>query len=380
MSKNPRDRGPRSKRGFSPEEAEKSLVRSVAKLRKRHNEFADTGMTVSAPSVDFHAAFGADGEPEKSVFHVASVGKLFTTALIGMLLNEGRLGREASIVKLLPAALLNGLFEIDGNDYRDQVTVAHLLSHTSGVADYWEDPTYVDGRKGGESAAHLAQQEPDRSWTPEELVAWTGERQRPVGLPGERFHYSDTGFVLLGLIAQEIEGAPFHELLSKRIFEPLEMVHASMPSRSRPADPATPEMRPLWIEGTNLAGKASLTVDWAGGGITTTSEELIRFARAFHDGTLLSPETLTWLREFTWKFRRGIAYGHGVMEMRFGEFFPLLRSLPWMSGHMGVTGVQLFADPEDGTVVSISTGTTRGISQSVRLLIAAAGAVQKLKG
>jgi D-alanyl-D-alanine carboxypeptidase len=200
-----------------------------------------------------------------------------------------------------------------------------------------------------------------------------------VARPGERFHYSDTGFVLLGLIAEEIEGAPFHALLSKRMFAPLEMVHASMPGRSRPADPATPEMRPLWIEGTNLAGKASLTVDWAGGGVTTTSEELIRFARAFHDGTLLSGETLAWLREFNWKFRRGIAYGHGVMEMRFGEFVPLLRSLPRMSGHMGVTGVQLFANPQDRTVISISTGTTRGISQSVRLLIAAAGAVQKLK-
>jgi D-alanyl-D-alanine carboxypeptidase len=379
MSKNPGDRGPHSKRGFSPEEAEESLARSVAKLRKRHDEFADTGMTLSAPSVDFHAAFGADREPEKSVFHVASVGKLFTTALIGMLLDDGRLGREAPIVKLLPAALLNGLFEIDGSDYRDRVTVAHLLSHTSGVADYWEDPIYVDGRKAKESAAYLAQQEPDRSWTPKELLAWTGERQRPVARPGERFHYSDTGFVLLGLIAEEIEGAPFHALLSKRMFAPLEMVHASMPGRSRPADPATPEMRPLWIEGANLAGKASLTVDWAGGGVTTTSEELIRFARAFHDGTLLSGETLAWLREFNWKFRRGIAYGHGVMEMRFGEFVPLLRSLPRMSGHMGVTGVQLFANPKDRTVISISTGTTRGISRSVRLLIAAAGAVQKLK-
>ena len=379
MSKNPRDRGPRNKRVFSPEEAEKSLARAVAKLRARHHEFADTGMTVSAPHADFYTTLGVDAEPKKSVFHVASVGKLFTTALIGMLLDEGRLGRATPIAGLLPAVLLNGLFEIDGNDYRDHVSVAHLLSHTSGVADYWEDPRHIDGRKVQESVADVARQEPDRSWTPEELVTWTGERQRPVARPGERFHYSDTGFVLLGLIAQEIEGVPFHELLSKRIFEPLEMVHASMPGHSRPADPATPNMRPLWIDGTNLAGKASLTVDWAGGGVTATSEELIRFVRAFHGGTLISPQTLAWLREFHWKYRRGIAYGHGVMEMRFGEFFPLLRSLPWMSGHMGVTGVQLFTNPQDGTVVSISTGTTRGISQSVRLLIAAVGAVQKLK-
>lgn len=366
-------------KAVSLDESIETLRRSIAKLRRRHPEFAHAGMSVSAPSVGLHHAFGADGEQENSVFHTASTGKLFTTALIGMLMDEGRLKRHAPLVELLPGSLLDNLFEVKGRDYRGQVTVAHLLNHTSGVADYFDDPIYLDGRRRRESAARLTRRETDRQWKPEDLLAWSREWQRPVGAPEQQFHYSDTGFVLLGFIVEELEGAPFHEVLAKRVFDPLSMVHASMPGRSRPADPETPDMRPLWLRGTDLAGKAGITVDWAGGGVSATAEELIRFARAFHDGSLLSRETVAWLTEFSWKFRRGIGYGHGVMEMRFGEFFPLLASLPRMSGHMGVTGVHLFTNPEDSTIVSISTGTTRAVSQSVRLLISAVQAVQKLK-
>jgi D-alanyl-D-alanine carboxypeptidase len=365
---------------FSADRAETLLARSVDSLRRRSPEFAHTGMTVSAPSVGLSCSLGADAEASNAVFHTASVGKLFTTALIGMLIDEDRLARDTAVADVLPERLLNGLFVQDEDDYRTRVTVAHLLSHTSGVADYFDGPTYVDGRRRKrETVATLAIREPDRAWTPEELVAWSRDYQQPVGSPGERFYYSDTGFVLLGLVVQEIEAAPFHEVLARRIFRPLEMVHASMPGRSAPEDPTTPEMRPLWLRGTDLSRARSVTVDWTGGGVAATAGELVRFARAFHDGTLLSPETLEWLCDFNWRFRRGVRYGHGVMELRFGEFFPLLGSLPRMSGHMGITGAQLFADPEDGTVVSVSTGTNRGMPQSVRLLISAVSAVRKLK-
>lgn len=364
---------------YTPERAETALAKAVSRLRSRNREFAHAGMTISAPSVGLHCSLGADGEAENAVFHTASVGKLFTTALIGMLLDEGTLQRNTPVADILSPELLAGLFLVDGVDYSEQVTVAHLLSHTSGVADYFEDPSYVDGQQQDDTAAAAAKREPTRSWTPEELLAWSRERQRPVGAPGERFHYSDTGFVLLGFMIQEIEGAPFHEVLERRIFDPLEMVHAAMPGRSLPRDPQTPQMRPIWLLGDDLSRAPSITIDWTGGGVSATAEELIRFARAFHNGGLLTPETLAWLSQFRWKFRRGIAYGHGVMEVRFGEFFPLLKSLPSMSGHMGITGVQLFADPEDDTVICVSTGSTRGMSQSVRLLISGISSVQKLK-
>lgn len=378
----PKDKGmlPGIRRAsYTPEKAEASLTRAISRLRRRNREFAYAGMTVSAPSVGLHCALGADGEAGHAVFHTASVGKLFTTALVGMLLDEDKLRRETPIMEVLPAELLAGLFEVNGVDHREQVTVAHLLSHTSGVADYFEDPTYLAGRRRGETAAEVACSEPTRSWTPEELLAWSRERQRPVAPPGERFHYSDTGFVLLGFLVQEIDGAPFHEVLRRRIFDPLKMVHAAMPGRSQPRDPQTPQIRPIWLQGAELSGAPSITIDWTGGGVSATAEELIRFARAFHNGTLLAKDTLRWIRQFDWKFRRGIAYGHGIMEVRFGEFFPLLGALPQMSGHMGSTGVQLFADTEDDTVVSICTGSTRGMSHSVRLLISAMRSVQKLK-
>ena len=107
----------------------------------------------------------------------------------------------------------------------------HLLAHTAGVADYFE------GRvTSGRPMRELVIAEPDRFWTPADLLDFTRSRQRPVGRPGERFAYSNTGYILLGRLLEQATGRAFHELLHERIFTPLGMRDSALLFHSRPAN------------------------------------------------------------------------------------------------------------------------------------------------
>ncbi|MBK8459185.1 MAG: beta-lactamase family protein [Micropruina sp.] len=145
-------------------------------------------------------------------FHAASVGKLVTAALVMQLCEADAVRPDTPVAAVLPAAELDGLF-LPG----DQVTLEHLLTHTSGVADYF------DGKvSSGVPVSQGMVADPDRLWTPDDLLAVSRERQRPVGRPGQRFHYSDTGYVLLGRVLEVVTGDPFHDLVHRRVLTPLD--------------------------------------------------------------------------------------------------------------------------------------------------------------
>ena len=173
-------------------------------------------------------------------FHAASVGKSMTATRAFQLAEAGALDLSAPITDLLPEADWRGLFVRDGRDHAAAVTTRHLLTHTSGVADYFE------GRvTGGLRFGHLLVREPDRLWTPADLLAFSRDHQRPVAEPGRRFSYSDTGYVLLGRVIEHVGGATLGAQLHEGIFAPAGMAHSCLLFHTLPggapseaADPA----------------------------------------------------------------------------------------------------------------------------------------------
>jgi len=366
-----------SMKPLTTEQVREKLEQLVAKIRKSNPELAQAGLSIDIPSSGFHGNFGSDAEPHNLVFHAASVGKLFTTTVIGMLIDEGKLTGETRIASLLLPGTLDGLFIIQGKDYQNEITVEQLLNHTSGIADYFADKTLY-----GKTVEQLIVLEPNREWSPYDLIEWSRTQQKPIASPGERFHYSDTGYILLGLLIEAIEKANFQVVLHRRIFKPLGMNHTFLPFRTLPDDAklGSPDdtdirrqstLRPVWIDGCDVSTHRSVTADWSGGGVASTAEDLMVFIRAMHSGALVSKNTMNWMQDFRWRFRVGIGYGRGIMELRFHEFSPFLKSFPKMYGHMGVTGIQLFQDPSSGTVICVSAGSTKSMSTSVRLVIIA---------
>jgi D-alanyl-D-alanine carboxypeptidase len=306
-------------------------------------------------------------------FHVASVGKLLTATLVGMLIDEGIFALDQPVAPFLPPGTMDELFVVDEVDQQEAVTVRQLLSHTSGVNDYFGAPG-ADGR----SVAEIMAEEPHRAWTPRELLDFTRNGQRAVAAPGDSYLYSDTGYILLGLLVEETTGRPFHEVLLERIFRPLGMTRSWMPGRSVPIEGGT-AIRSAYIGGVDVSDAPAVTADWAGGGVASTEQDLLRFARALNEGALVTPETRAEMQVFDQRFMRGIYYGAGFMEYHFGEFFFLLRGYPRLVGHMGILGTQLFWDPRRDLYLVASFGSDDATDTSVRLLIDLLGIVLRVE-
>lgn len=354
-------------RPISQREALDILRKRVQALQRTSPRLAQIQMRIASPHFTGH--FGAS--PEQP-FHVASMGKLFTTLLIAQLVEQGRLRWDSRLVDLLSPETLENLFVVGGVDHRAEVTLEHLLSHTSGIADYFADPV-----RGSQPTLEQAVLEPQKAWTPQELLEVTRKGQTARFAPGQGFHYSDSGFVLLGLVVEAVYGQPFEGVVHQQLFEPLGMAHSYFPFRTQPAQP-TPPLGPVWVNGTDLSRSPALTADWAGGGVASTADDLLKFALALMDGRLVCPEALEYLAQPLNRFERVIRYGRGLMRLKFADIFPLLR-YPDMIGHMGVLGTQLFFDPKNQAMVILSLGSTGYMETSVRLLVEAVGVLQRVR-
>ena len=141
---------------------------------------------------------------DSTIYQSGSVGKQFTSALIVRLAGEGRLGLDDPIARWLP----------EGPPGWRRITVRHLLTHTSGIPDY-ADST-LDYR---------------RDYTDDELVRLAAGL-RPRFEPGARWSYSNTGYLLLGVIIHRVTGTFYGDLLRSEVFEPLGMRTARIISES----------------------------------------------------------------------------------------------------------------------------------------------------
>jgi D-alanyl-D-alanine carboxypeptidase len=297
-------------------------------------------------------------------FHIASIGKTFTATLIGILGDRGQLSIEDPISKYLSEDILQGLFVFEGVDYQKQVTIEQLLRHTSGVADYFEDPV-----TSGPMLGDLIINDKDHMWTPLELLAFSRDKQKTFSAPGKSAHYSDTGYILLGLIIEKVSGKAFHENLSDEIFTPLGMADSYLIFYSEPLNQPKKPLSQIWFKGTEVSTYKSLSIDWSGGGIITTPEDLLKFYKALREGKLITAERLAAMEVITGKFRAGIHLGAGIMEVRFEEFFFLLKGMPYTKGHIGVLSTHMMYDSVHDTYIIANFGSTEFMAQSFQLII-----------
>lgn len=268
---------------------------------------------------------------------MASVGKLFTAVMIAMLCERGDLAFDHRIADIVDTEMLGGLHVFKGKDYTDQIRLRHLLNHTSGLPDYFEDkPAW------GKGFIQRILHEPDRNFQPREVITWSKENLKPKFPPGKGFHYSDTGYLLLGLVIEAVTSVPFHNLLSHWIFEPLDMKQAFLIGHSPPLKASPYPVAGVYFGDTNIVGYRSLSVDYAGGGITAPLEDLLKFMQALAQRRLLSEQTLRKMDDCA-RFSPGIDYGYGMMKIRPVPLLMPRRYSCW--GNAGSTGAFLFYHP-----------------------------------
>ena len=272
-------------------------------------------------------------------FYTASVTKTLTATSIVLLAEDGLLDFDDAIADHLPQDLLDGLHIFEGKAYANEITIAQLLTHQSGLPDYWNDIPAT-----GENMMSLVMERPDYFWQPEEIINFTKSNFKVRFAPGTAYHYTDTGYVLLGMIIERLTDMPLHDFFRKHIFEPLDMRASWLHQRSTPTDQPSTPMAEFYIGEDEVSGLVSLSADWAGGGLVTTSEDLYRFMSALFDGRLVSTASLermqSWVPE-----SYGTYYGYGLRKWELKSFAPQFGSLT-LIGHSGSSSAFMFYCPE----------------------------------
>jgi D-alanyl-D-alanine carboxypeptidase len=272
-------------------------------------------------------------DPGRAVFEIASVTKTFTAALILLLAEEGALGLDQRIGELLPGETQR-LLLVAGHDYGPEVTIRQALSHRSGLPDYWSE---LPGRRRNAFLVHFADDR-GRQWRPRELLGYV--RGRPaMGRPGERFHYCDTGYALLGLVIERVTEATLEEAFRRRLFAPLGLRQTYLKYYQSPPSGAGECHR---YEGHHdLFRDRRQTAEWGGGGLVSSVADLIRFINAIARGELFRcAQTFRTMTKWRATGVAGVEYGLGLFRVG----LPNRRGHLW--GHDGHGNAFMFHWPE----------------------------------
>ena len=290
-------------------------------------------------------AAGTTGPENKPInadnpYHIASIGKTFTSILIAKLYERGVLNYEDPISKYLSTEMLNGLFVHRGIDYSKDVLVKHLLNHTSGIADYYEDKPIK-----GKPIKELVIEDSQRFWKPEDTIDYTRKYQKTFSAPGKKFHYSDTGYNLLGKIIEKITDKPFYKNLHTEIFNPLGMENSHFLFYSEPKEKSPYKIADTFIGKHEVSTYTSLSIDWAGGGIVSTTEDLLLFHQALVKNSLVKKETFElWCKDLG-KFGFGMDYGYGILFLNIGKMTTVFPKTLNMWGNFGSIAAYMFYNP-----------------------------------
>lgn len=213
-------------------------------------------------------------------FRAGSLTKSLVATVVLQLVAEGRLSLDDSLQRRLPGTL----------PYGEQVTIRQLLNHTSGVPHNWAAVEQTLYRSSGGRF---------RAWTPRELVALVAD-QAPSFPPGTAWSYSNTGYILLGLVVESASGSTLGQELQRRILGPLGLHGTTFPEASSgiPSPRSRGYSLPLGPQGEPLDGPLlDVTAQnpswaWAAGALVSDLEGLTVFFRALLGGRLLPPGLL----------------------------------------------------------------------------------------
>ncbi|GAA0743488.1 serine hydrolase domain-containing protein [Gaetbulibacter jejuensis] len=294
-------------------------------------------------------------------FYTASITKLFTATAIGILKDQNKLNFEDKIAQYLPDSLMNNLHVLDGKDYSKDLTIAHLLQHTSGLPDYFTDET----KDGSPNIINQLLMNPNKMWSAEELIQFSKEKMTPHFVPGEGYLYTDTEYVLLALIIENTSGLTLDEFFKQRIFQPLKMNSSYVNLKSSSIENKLTIVK-FYASQFELSSLKSLSADWGGGGLVSTTHDLITFLKAFNTNAIVKKDTRFAMQNWVTE-TKGMEYGLGIRQVSVGELTNTESDLQ-LIGHSGSTASFLWYCPQLDTYIS-GTFNQLEVSKNALLLV-----------
>lgn len=231
-----------------------------------------------------------------------SIGKTYVAVVLLQLVQEGRANLDDKLERYLGK---QAWFKRLPNAH--SVTIGSLLGHVSGIVDHADlDSFALEIRKN-----------PARRWTPEEIVSFVLDLQ-PLGPVGSVYRYSDTNYILIGMVIEAITHSSYYAELSRRLLLPLNLRH-TRPSNAQ----VLPGLVDGYMDPHNEFGLPAKVanrgrdvlnpqVEWTGGGLISNSRDIARWAHLLYGGKILDPKSLRTMLSTTTTIRPGAQYGLGV--------------------------------------------------------------------
>ncbi len=289
-------------------------------------------------------------------YFIASVTKLYITTLMLILRDQKKLAFTDAIYPYFPEELISGIHVLEGMDYTKDITIAHLLSNTSGIPDYF----YYDKPKG--EAANDLSMGKDEPWPLDKAIK-RAKTLKPKFKPGQKgkVNYSDTNFQLLGGIIERVTGKVLKDVMDEYLFQPLGLKNTYAYHDINDTSPVPFYHRKEVLHAPNYM--ASVTAE---GGIVSTAKECMIFLKAFFNGFFFSAEVLDELKK-DWRmiyFPGQFFFGLGLEKLWTPRFISPFRPITEILGFWGQTGAFAFYNPDTDLYFTGTVNQASGFGHS----------------
>ena len=215
---------------------------------------------------------------EQTRFRIGSISKIFTAVMIMQLIEENKLSLESRLSEFIPRVKLS-----------DQITIEQLLSHKSGIFNYTELKDYYNFHQD--------------SLTLDEIVDKFNAKRRKFK-PGKKYEYSNSNYILLTLILEQIEQDNYGSILKKKILEPYQLNNTYCCNNRHLDDDAKSYyfVKNNWIDAEN----SNLEIASGAGGITSNGHDVNRFLSLLFSNKILSKESVDLMKLNTLNFEYGL--------------------------------------------------------------------------
>jgi CubicO group peptidase (beta-lactamase class C family) len=250
---------------------------------------AKEGKLIYKKSIGFGKVKEKSSLNENSKFRIGSISKTLTATLVMMAIEQGKLSLDDKLSKFYPS--INNAKEI---------TVLHLLSHQSGIHNFTNDPDYLSWHEKAQSRKEMVN-----------LIKEKGSDFKP----GEKSEYSNSNYVLLSYILEDINNSTFENLVKKYISEPLNLKHTYFGGELQSNECLSYSFKGEWEQEPST----HLSVPMGAGSIISNPIDLVKFSNALFTGKLVNNKSLEEMQKlrgryglglFTFPFNDKIGYGH----------------------------------------------------------------------
>jgi CubicO group peptidase (beta-lactamase class C family) len=281
------------------------------------NRTCATSTFVTGRRADLKSSFIENDTP----YGIASITKTFVATLTLMYAEKKLLDLDSPIVDLFEERnwILDPIRDREMKRNLKSVTIRQLLSHRTGFADYWDNDKFIN----------IWRKNKGKHWSHLEILQWAGKRKPKCEVDG-CFHYSDTNYIIMGLILEQYFGKKLHRLFKEAFFDPLNMRCSWMYfEEEKPT-----ECKPIahsYEKKLDVTKNQMQSADWSGGGIySTLKDQIIFFNELFFTERLISENSRKEM--FSWQktnWGRNIKYGLGIYRIEIDRGMTLI-------GHKGI--------------------------------------------